>query len=220
MKFGKFLVLLLVAVFFTAGNCFAFGKVANSDTILDDMYVNPSKYIKYGGASTGLSFLIDKTSVKSDKYAPPEYIITARTITHYNSGRNDKYEQIEKDGIVRYRYNYNSRQMWVETLDENNNLYWKEIDPAKSKNYHDDNWVSLGEILFFLNYDINFYGEIKSYIAKRYIEKGLSGLPMTKLDNGGDNMIWHFYNHKTNKIEWWKIFTNPETKNPELKRVK
>lgn len=218
MKLGKILVLLVVIIFLAASHCFAFGKIDNADVILADMYANPSRYIRYGGASTGLSFLIDRISVKSDKYAPPEYIITARTITHYNSGRNDRYEQIEADKIVRYRYDYCSRQMWVEALDENGNLYWKNIDPSKSQNYHDDNWVSLGEILFYLVYNMSFYDEVKC--AQKFINEGLSGLPMTKLDNGGDHMIWHFYNHRTNKIEWWKYMKNPHTNKDELTRIK
>ena len=73
--------------------------------------------------------MIDKTSVNVHKYNPPEYIIAARSITHFDSGRNDKYEQIVHDGNVRYRYNYIKRIMYREIKDDNGTLKWKLIDP-------------------------------------------------------------------------------------------
>ena len=216
MKNGKFLVVLSVAIILMIGNCFAFGRVVNEKAILDDMYANLGKYIQYGGYSTGYSILIDRTSIKSDKYAPPEYIISAREITHHCVPG----ENIVGDIIIRYRYNYNSRQMWRETLDENQNLVWKNIDPTQSKSYHDDNLVAAGEILFYLAYNMSFFDTPVTERAKDYINEGRSGLPLINLDNGGDSTVWHVYNHKTKQIEWWKISTNPKTKNSEWKRVK
>ena len=209
---GILLILLLTT------NAFAFGKIANSDAILTDMYANLGKYIRYGGASTGLSFLIDRTSINVHKYNPPEYIISARQITHFNSGRNDKYEQIEYDGYVRYRYEYDKRKMYREVKNDNGVLKWELVDPSASKSYHDDNWVALGEIMFYLAYNMSFYDS--PIVAKQFINEGLSGLPMTKLPNGGDSSIWHFYNHKTNQIEWWKPVYNKQLKTSEFVKVK
>ena len=62
---GKYvLIIATFLVFCTLPlTTFAFlGKVADSDAILADMYSNYDKYIRYGGASTGFSFLIDRTS--------------------------------------------------------------------------------------------------------------------------------------------------------------
>ena len=208
--------ILLVALF--APNAFAFGKIANSDTILADMYANLGKYIRYGGASTGLSFLIDRTSINVHKYNPPEYIISARQITHFNSGRDDKYEQIGYDGYVRYRYEYDKRKMYREIKNDSGLYAWELVDPSASKSYHDDNWVSLGEIMFYLAYNMSFYDT--PIVANRFINEGLSRLPMTRLSNDGDSSIWHLYNHKTKQVEWWKYAKNQRTQKDEFIRVK
>jgi len=217
---GKYVLIIATFLMFyiLPSATFGFGKIANSDAILADMYANPDKYIRYGGASIGLSFLIDKTSINVHKYNPPEYIISVREITHYNSGRNDKYEQIEYDGYIRYRYDYAKKRMYKEVKDNNGILKWELVDPSASKSYHDDNWVSLGEIMFYLAYNMSFYD--KPIIAKEFINDGLSGLPMTKLPNGGDNMIWHYYNHRTKQIEWWKHTYDKRTKKDGFVRVK
>lgn len=199
-----------------AGNCFAFGKVSNEQEILADMYANPRNYVCYGGASTGFSFYINKRSIDVQQYTPPNYIIAAREITHHLLPG----ENIVGDRVMRFRYDYKLHKMWLETFDENNNLYWKEINPAKSKNYHDDNWVAAGEILFYLAYNISFYDEIKTQAAKDYINEGRSRFSLLNLDNGGDGTVWHVYNHKTNQIEWWKYMKNPKTNKEGFTKIR
>lgn len=212
-KFLLTVILLLIAM-----TAMAFPRVSNSDDILRDMYATPSKYIRYGGASTGLSFLIDRTSVNVHKYAPPQYIIAARKITHFNNGQHG--EAIEADEIIRYSYDYNTKKMYVEERDNNGNNTWRYINPAASKSYHDDNLISAGEILFYLAYNMSFYDNAATLTSYQFINEGLSGLPLVNLPNDGDDTIWHFYNHKTNQIEWWKHVYNQKSKTSDLVKVK
>lgn len=210
-----FLTIFLLLITTTA---MAFSRVSNSEEILHDMYASPSKYIRYGGASTGLTFLIDKTSVNVHKYAPPQYIIAARKITHYNNGQHG--EAIEADEIIRYAYDYNTKKMYIEERGNNGSNAWRYITPAASKSYHDDNLVSAGEILFYLAYNMSFYDNAATLASYQFINDGISGLPLAKLPNGGDDTIWHFYNHKTNQIEWWKYVYNQQTKTSDFVKVR
>ena len=194
---------------------FAIEKVANSDAILTDMYANPGKYIRYGGASTGLSFFIDKSSINVHKYNPPEYIIAAQVITHFNAVLR---EGIIKATTYRYRYDYVARRMYREVADGNGAVQWQLVDPSASKSYHDDNWVALGEIMFCLAYNMSFYD--RPIVAKQFINDGLSVLPLVNLPNGGDRTVWHCYNHKTKQIEWWKYVKNQRTNKEEFLRIK
>ena len=117
----KFFITLMLLLFMSA-TVSALGRLANSDEILAEMYANPSNFIRYGGASIGMSFLIVKNSLNVELYAPPNYIISARKITHFNSGMNDKYEAIEDDSVIRYKYDYATRKMYMERQDKNKNL--------------------------------------------------------------------------------------------------
>lgn len=123
---------------------------------------------------------VDKTSINVHVYNPPEYIISVRAITHYNGGSK---ENIEYETVYRYRYDYDSRKMYKEDKDDNGVVSWKLIDPAASKSYHDDNWVALGEIMFYLAYNMSFYDS--PIVAKQFINEGRSGLPLVDLPNGG-----------------------------------
>ena len=125
-------LLLTIFMLLIATTAMAFPRVSNSDEILHDMYAAPSKYIRYGGASTGLSFLIDRTSVNVHKYAPPLYIIAARKITHYNNGQHG--EAIEADEIIRYSFDYSTRKMYIEERGDNGNT-WRYISPAAQEEW-------------------------------------------------------------------------------------
>ena len=97
---------------------------------------------------------------------------------------------------------------------------WEYLEPTEKKSYHYDNLVAAGEFLCYLAYNISFYDKPAMYSFQRFVNEGRTILPMTKLDNGGDPMIWHVYNHKTHQIEWWKPMTNKQTKKTEFVRVK
>lgn len=160
-------IFLTAMILLVATTVFAMRTLDNSDEILGELYENPSRYIRYGGASIGLSFYIDKESVNVHQYAPPKYIIAARKITHHNNGQGG--EDIEGDSVLRYFYDYDARKMYVESKDKNGILSWKLIDPSKSKSYHDDNWVAAGEIMFYLAYNMSFYDKPATKAAQNVI---------------------------------------------------
>ncbi|WP_407398483.1 hypothetical protein [Anaerovibrio sp.] len=164
-------LLLIVCMLLLATTALAFPKVENSDAILADMKANPSRYVRFGGASVGQHYYIDKISINVHKYEPPEYIIAARWVTRsYVIAGENVYEDIRLDTTMRYKYDYDQRKMYFETTDENGNLIWKHIDPSLSKSYHDDNYIAAGEILFYLAYNMSFYDKIATHCAREYIE--------------------------------------------------
>ena len=59
--------------------------------------------------------------------------------------------------------------MFIEEKDEHGNLTWRLIDPDKSKNYHDDNYVAAGEILFYLDYHMIFFDRVRTKAAEKVI---------------------------------------------------
>lgn len=215
-----FLVAMVSLLVLTTSTASAIGRLSNSDEVLAEMYSNMPNFIRYGGVSTGLSFLIAKSSLNVEYYSPPTYIISARKITHFNRGTIDNYEHIESDSIIRYKYDYATKKMYIEIQDENGNFYWKYLDISARKTYHDDNPIAAGEFLFYFAYKISFYENPVTGSFKQFLEEGITGIPLTKLDNGGDRSIWHFYNHKTNQIEWWKNVMNKQTKKTDFIRVK
>ena len=204
-----FLLVMVSLLVLTTSTASAIGRLSNSDEVLAEMYSNIPNFIRYGGASTGLSFLIAKSSLNVEYYSPPTYIIT-----------NDNYEHIESDSIIRYKYDYATKKMYIETQGENGNFYWKYLDLSTRKTYHDDNPIAAGEFLFYFAYKISFYENPITGSFKQFLEEGITGIPLTKLDNGGDHSIWHFYNHKNNQIEWWKHVMNRQTKKTNFIRVK
>lgn len=96
--------------------CFVWRPCKNPDAILKDLKSHPEAYIRYGGMSTGFSFYIEKASVDVQKYAPPEYVIAVRKIVHGDNGMINEYhrEDIYEDSILRFAYDYTTRNMFVE----------------------------------------------------------------------------------------------------------
>ena len=168
--------------------CSNFSQIEARDD-LADMYANPGNYIRYGGASIGMSFLIDRSSVETSGD-----MITAREIVHHSGMQDDI--SLRK---ISYRYDLNEGKFY--RLDSENWIY---VDPAKLENYHAENYVAAGEILFYLAYHEKFFEKPISNSAKFFIEENRSLLPLVNLPNGGDGSIWHVYNHSTHEIEWWK----------------
>lgn len=150
-------VLLAVMVYllvFTAATASAIGRLPNSDEILAEMRANKSNFVQYGAASTGLSLFITKSSLNVEYYSPPTYIISAREVVKFNSGRE---EGILKDSIIKYKYDTANKKMYIDTLDEKGNHYWKYLDPLARKTYHDNNFIAAGEYLFYFAYKMSFY---------------------------------------------------------------
>ena len=225
-----FLLVMVSLLVLTTSTASAIGRLSNSDEVLAEMYSNIPNFIRYGGASTGLSFLIAKSSLNVEYYSPPTYIISARKITHFNRGTNDNYEAILEDSTIKYKYDIASKKMYVEAQDDNQNRYWKYLEPSgqetqisitskefKQKSY---NLIAAGEFLFYFAYKTNFYGNPVSGSFKQFLDKGITGIPLRRLENGGDSTIWHFYNHRTSQIECWKHVINKQTKKTDFIRVK
>ena len=63
--------------------CSNFSRIEAHDD-LADMYENPGNYVYYGGASVGMSFLIDRSSVETSGD-----MITAREIVHHSGMQDD-----------------------------------------------------------------------------------------------------------------------------------
>ena len=81
--------------------------------------------------------LYRKSSVDVQKYAPPEYVIAVRKIIHGDNGMINEYhrEDIYEDSILRFAYDYTTRNMFVEKKDENGNIVWQYLDPSKADDY-------------------------------------------------------------------------------------
>ena len=169
----KFLGLLVMLLFISTTSVSAIRLAPNSDEILDEMHSNQSNFIRYGGMSTGVTLFIAKSSLNVEFYSPPNYIISAREVVYFNSGRIDRTEEgILKESTIRYKYDIANKKMYIETIDENKNLYWKYLDPTTRKNYKDDNPIAAGEYLFYLAYKISFYGQPVTPSAKKFINEG------------------------------------------------
>lgn len=167
-----FLVAVVSLLVLTASTASAGLRLQNSDEILAEMRANPSNFIQYGAASTGLSLFISKSSLNVEYYAPPNYVISAREVIRFNSGRIDRVEEgIIKDSNIRYKYDYASRKMYMETFDENKNRIWKYLDPATRKTYHDDNFIAAGEYLFYFAYKMSFYDKPVTPAAQNLISR-------------------------------------------------
>ncbi len=164
-------IFLTIIMLFVATTAFAMHPVENSDEILNEMLENPSRYIRYGGESVGFSFYMDKETINVHKYAPPQYIIAVRHITYHDNGmiNENRRVSIVSEKLLCYAYDYDARKMYVESRDKNGKLFWKLIDPAKSKTYHDDNWVAAGEIMFYLAYNMSFYDKPATKTAENVI---------------------------------------------------
>ena len=203
--------------------CMAKGTSEEDYVVMNDMYVHPGNYIRYGGMSIGFSFLINKNSIDVQQYNPPNYIIAAREVTYHYDSFAESHNGIGESAstqIIRYSYDLKNRKMYKEVKDEKGSLFWKYLDPSQSKSYHDDNPIAAGELLCYLAYNMSFYDKPVTYSAREYINNGRSDLPLAKLPNDGDNTIHHIYNHRTNQIEWWKPEWNKNKKTTEFIRVK
>lgn len=138
-KYSRWIVCLMMTYMMFSSTAYALfgGHVENPDAILKDLKSHPEAYIRYGGMSTGFSFYIEKASVDVQKYAPPEYVIAVRKIIHGDNGMINEYhrEDIYEDSILRFAYDYTTRNMFVEKKDENGNIVWQYLDPSKADDY-------------------------------------------------------------------------------------
>lgn len=202
--------------------------------VLEDMYKNPSHYVRIGTENFGLSYYLDKTTINVHEYAPPNYIISFKTVYHHIDSRSKKEDAgYSTENMTRYKYDYTTRKMYVEKFDSNQNSYWKYVDvsPLSSEQQrrmsgqdfrNRSREIAGGEIAFYLAYNIRFYDE--PIIAEDFIKYGRSRMiPLAKLNlsdtNDGTTHTSHEYNHKTNQIEVWQHKYNKLTKSFDSKRI-
>ena len=164
----KFLGSLTLIIFVTAVNIgFAY---PNNPATMKALKSNPQNYIYYGYTGPGGSLYIDKSSINVERYAPPHYVIKFKAISYdVFSSRKYANEHWEK-----YYYNYNTKEMFHETTDGNNNPVLKPLDEKKYSKLPANQMCLLngGEIAFYLAYKINFYGEPISVTLKSYLKSG------------------------------------------------
>ncbi len=150
---------------------FIFMSTASAN-LYDDLKNDP-KYIYIGGAGTGISTFMDKTSINVHKYAPPIYIIAFKAIDYSSGFAAQGVPESVKPRNYRYYYDYSTRRMYEEYYNiENQAYYWRYID-AQSEFYNQHSAANLiltgGEIAFYLAYNMSFYDEPKTYLTKEYI---------------------------------------------------
>ena len=171
----RFFVFILLAfiVLATSSTVFALPHGENNPAIFKDMKSNPSNYILTGAVGMGLIYYMDKSSIKVDKYAPPEYIIAFRLVTHKTP---ENYTCDADDRLTRYRYDYKSRRMYREIISrENGESRWEYIDPSVASNPNVKSatlkLIAEGELAFYLAYNMSFYDKPVTYVLKEYIAK-------------------------------------------------
>lgn len=166
MRIGKTVFMCFVAMILVLASSApleAKGKIANSDFILADLHAHPNSYIRYGGHSIGCSYYMSKPSIAVQKYEPPTYIIAVQAYYHYTSGIRDHVEYIYDTELLRFKYDYSTRNMYIEETDRNGAKHWEYIDPKRMNDneysYHRGMWGKLaaGEMCFYLAYNMSFY---------------------------------------------------------------
>ena len=183
----KVLVLITMLMLLSA-TCFAETYIEKADgeyaaigvkhnhNLLVDMNKNPSKYIGLGGAGTGISVWMDKTSINVHMYSPPIYIIELKKI-FYSVQPN-----MEKVGIMnvgagseleRFKYDFNQKKMYREIKYNNGKAAWEEISPKEYEGTSGGRSViATGEIAFYLAYNMSFYERPMSTGLQYYLEHG------------------------------------------------
>lgn len=160
MKKRLSIIVIVIGMMMFSTTCFA--------SMYDDLKNNPN-YIYYGGGGTGISFFMDKSSLVVNKYEPPTYVIAFIKITYSAGFPAGGYPEKITSGITRYMYDYNSRKMYLERHN-NGKAYWDYLNPLELKgNSGGEALLSGGEIAFYLAYNMSFYDEPISFVAKQYI---------------------------------------------------
>ncbi|MBR1396649.1 MAG: hypothetical protein IJ563_03825 [Selenomonadaceae bacterium] len=176
----KKLIFVVLAILMMTTVAFAADE---SDTeLLNDMYNNPKNYISLGGAGSGIAIYISKSSVNVQQYSPPKYIIAVQWISVSFTRRQEN--GIWKDVVYadlgrneRYLYDYESKKIYAEDYDNENNPYWEYLD---TKNINDPGTagraksmkMASAELAFYWAYNMSFFDKPISWRFKRYMEEG------------------------------------------------
>lgn len=134
-----------------------------------DMQNNRSNYYICGGGGTGVSFWLDRNSIKATKYTPMKYQIDMEVITLSYQPTLKKYPNFHISTTsrhYRYRYDDNTHNMFVEKIDNYGNTVWEYLDPGRQYNNYYYSLLQTGEIAFYLAYGQNFYSNPITYRGK------------------------------------------------------
>ena len=156
-----FSVFILAGIMLFSTTCFA--------SIADDLENNPN-YIYYGGAGTGISFFMDKTSIKVNKYEPPIYIIAFINMTYSAGFPNGGRPESVIPKTEWYKYNFDSRKMYFGKQHVDGTFSWEFINPQEANtNSAINSMVTGGELAFYLAYNMSFYDKPVTFLTKKYI---------------------------------------------------
>lgn len=160
-----FSVFILAGIMMFSTTCFA--------SMFDDLK-NNSNYIYYGGAGTGISFFLDKTSINVNKYEPPVYIIAFINMSYSAGFPKGGTPESVSPKTVWYKYNYDSRKMYLGRQNVDGILSWEYIDPQEvNLNSTLNSVVTGGELAFYLAYNMSFYDKPVTFLTKKYINERL-----------------------------------------------
>lgn len=154
-----FSVFIIISVMMFSTACFA--------SMFDDLRNNPN-YIYCGHTGSGFAIFLDKTSINVHEYNPPYYTIAfirinwASTPPMYSSTG-----EVAKPKVQRYHYDYDTRKIYKEDFDINNNAFWEYVDPVDySKTNGGRSILAEAELVFYLAYNMSFFDKPSSKAAE------------------------------------------------------
>lgn len=160
-----FSIFIVLGILMFSTTCFA--------SLYEDLKNDPN-YIYYGGAGTGISFFLDKTSINVNKYEPPIYIIAFINMSYSAGFPKGGTPESVSPKTVWYKYNYDSRKMYLGRQNVDGILSWEYIDPQEvNLNSTLNSVVTGGELAFYLAYNMSFYDKPVTFLTKKYINERL-----------------------------------------------
>lgn len=160
-----FSIFIMLGIMMISTTCFA--------SLYEDLKNDPN-YIYYGGAGTGISFFLDKTSINVNKYEPPIYIIAFINMSYSAGFPKGGTPESVSPKTVWYKYNYDSRKMYLGRQNVDGILSWEYIDPQEvNLNSTLNSVVTGGELAFYLAYNMSFYDKPVTFLTKKYINERL-----------------------------------------------
>ena len=170
-------------------------SISDDPAVLADMYKNPMHYVHIGDDNFGMTYYLDITGIYVHEYSPPDYIIACTEVYHhrtYIDGADEEQAGYASDRTTRYKYNYASREMYVEKYDSAGNPRWEYLPPLSDEQQRKmsggvlrgyERLVAQGEIAFFVAYGISFYEQPATTASENFIVHGRSRMiPLLKLD--------------------------------------
>lgn len=104
------------------------------------------------------AWFLDKSSLVAERYDPPYYILSIEGVYVYYEGRDAVEVKRKRIGPLRYFYNYDTKEMYVDRKTGNSD--WRYIKPH-GPNSESGVVMHIGEAAFYVNYNMKFYGAQK-----------------------------------------------------------